>query len=212
MSNKLKKASLAVGAVALTAGTAGAARKSAVKELIANIKDKNNKVRADALLSAGEVGAPAVKPLAKLVADKDVEVSRAGKRALWKIVRHVGRPGASDEKKSVVAQLRGLLGDEQPALVRREVLWMLSEVGGSGSVESIAAFLPVEEFREDARMVLERIPGKESLDALKEELKVADDDFKLNIAESLRKRGVRIRGLASVKLVPTKKTNVKPLK
>jgi HEAT repeat protein len=212
MNNKLKKLSLAAGAMAVSTGKSGAAEGQAVADLIAGLKDKNDNVRADALQSAAQIGAPAVRPLAEVMADKDVEVMRAGKRALWKIVRHVGRPGADDEKKSVVAELRGVLGDEQPALVRREVLWMLSEIGGSESVESIAPFLPVEEFREDARMVLERIPGRESLDALKEELKAADDDFKLSIAESLRKRGVRIRGLASVKLFPMKKTNVEPLK
>jgi HEAT repeat protein len=180
-------------------------------ELITKLKDKNDKVRAEALLSAGQAGAPAVKPLAKVMADKDIEVSRAGKRALWKIVRHVGRPGADNEKKAVVASLGELLGVGRPASVRREVLWMLSEICGSESVDAIAALLPVEDLREDARMVLERIPGSESLDALKEEMRVGADDFKLNIAQSLRKRGLRIRRLNCVKLVPGKQTNVKPL-
>ena len=211
MTNKLKKASLAVGAVAVTGGKSSSAKGKAMDELITKLKDKNDKVRAEALLSAGQAGAPAVKPLAKVMADKDIEVSRAGKRALWKIVRHVGRPGADNEKRAVVAKLGELLGVGQPVSVRREVLWMLSEICGSESVDAIAALLPVEDLREDARMVLERIPGRESLDALKGELKVASNDFKLNIAQSLRKRGVRIRRLNCVKLVPSKQTNVKPL-
>ena len=204
MTNKLKKASLAVGAVAVTGGKSSSAKGKAMDELITKLKDKNDKVRAEALLSAGQAGAPAVKPLAKVMADKDIEVSRAGKRALWKIVRHVGRPGADNEKRAVVAKLGELLGVGQPVSVRREVLWMLSEICGSESVDAIAALLPVEDLREDARMVLERIPGRESLDALKGELKVASNDFKLNIAQSLRKRGVRIRRLNCVKLVPSK--------
>ena len=207
--NKLKQASLAAGAVAVTAG---AAKTKAVDELIVKLKDKNDRVRADALLNAGEVGAPAVKPLAKVMADKDIEVSRAGKRALWKIVRRAGRPRARDEKKAVITELVGLLGDDQPTSVRREVLWMLSEICGRTSIKLIAALLSNKELREDARMVLQRIPGKQSLAALKNGLKAAPEDFKLNIAQSLRKRGVKIRGLACVKLVPTKKTNVKPLK
>jgi HEAT repeat protein len=209
MTDKLKKVSLAAGVVATM--KSGTARGQAVDDLIAGLKDKNDNVRAEALGSATQVGAPAIKPLAKVIADKDIEVSRAGKRALWKIVRHVGRPGADSEKKAVVARLVELLSSEQPVLVRREVLWMLSEIGGSESVDAIAGLLLNEELREDARMVLERIPGRESLGALKEGLKVAPDDFKLNITQSLRKRGLRIRGLDCVKLVPTKQTKVEPL-
>lgn len=210
--SNLKKASLAAGAVAVTAGTAGAAKTKAVDDLINGIKDKSDKVRAEALQSAGGVGAPAVKSLAKVMGDKDTEVMRAGKRALWKIVRHAGRPRARDERNAVVAELMGVLGGDHPTLVRREALWMLSEISGRTSIKPIAALLSNKELREDARMVLQRIPGKQSLAALKKGLKAAPKDFKLNIAQSLRKRGVKVRGLACVKLVPTKKTNVKPLK
>jgi len=209
MTNKLKKVSLAAGAVA--AIKSGTAQGQAVDDLIAKLKDKNDNVRAEALGGAAKIGAAAVNPLAEVIADKDVEVSRAGKRALWKIVRHVGKPGADNEKKAVVTRLEELLGNEQVVSVRREALWMLSEICGRGSVDTIAGLLLNEELREDARMVLERIPGRKSLDALKEGLKAAPDDFKLNMAQSLRKRGVRIRGLDCVKLVPTKQTKVEPL-
>jgi HEAT repeat protein len=210
--SNLKRTSLAAGAVALTAETAGAAKEKAVDELIVKLKGKDDKARAGALLNAGEIGAPAVKPLAKLIADKDVEVSRAGKRALWKIVRHAGRPRTRDERRAVEAEMIELLTDNQPTSVRREVLWMLSEICGRTSIKPIAALLSNKELREDARMVLQRIPGKQSVAALKKGLKAAPEDFKLNIAQSLRKRGVNVPGLACVKLVPTKKTNVKPLK
>ena len=211
MSNKLKKASMAAGIVASASGMAGAAEKEAVDGLIAKLRDKSDKERASGLLKAVEVGAPAVKPLAKVIEDGDIEISRAGKRALWKIVRNVGRPGAGDEKKAVAAQLVDLLGVEHPPLVRCEALWMLSEIGGDETIKPIADMLSDEEVREDARMALQRIPGKRSLDALKDGLKKAPMDFRLNIAQSLRQRGVRIRRPAPVKLVPTKQTNVKPL-
>lgn len=212
MSNKLKKAFFAAGVVTAATGMAGAAEKKRVDGLIKKVRDKSDKVRANGLLNAVEVGAPAVKPLAKVMEDDDIEVMRAAKRALWKIVRHVGCPGAGDEKKAVVANLKELLGDEQPALVRREALWMLSEIGGNESIKAIVALLSDEEVREDARMVLQRIPGRQSLEALKDGLKDAPMDFRPNIAQSLRQRGLMVRRPAPVKLVPTKKTNVKPLK
>lgn len=210
--NNLKKTPFTAAATGVMAGMAGAARNKAVGELIAKIKDDSDEVRTKAWLSAGEVGAPAVKRLAKVMTNKDLEVARAARRALWKIVHHTGRPGADDESKAVAVRLGELLGDDQLTSVRREVLWMLSEIGERKSVKAIAALLSNKELREDARMVLQRIPGKKSLSALKAGLKAAPEDFKLNIAQSLRQRGVKVRGLTCVKLVPTRKTNVKPLK
>jgi HEAT repeat protein len=198
-----------VGLAAVAGGSAGAAQNSSVDELIGKIRNKSDNVRTEAWLGAGPVGAPAVKPLAEVMTDGDLEVARAAKRALWKIVRHVGRPGSASEKKAVVEELKTLLGGRGPVAVRREVLWMLSEIIDRRSVKPIVGLLSNKELREDARMVLQRIPGARSLAALKAALKAAPDDFKINIAQSLRQRGVEVPGLPCVKLVPTKKTNVK---
>jgi len=209
--NNSKKVSLAAAAAGVMSGTAGAARKKAVNELMTGIRDDNDKVRAEAWLSAGEVGAAAVKPLARVMSNREFEVARAAKRGLWKIVRHAGRPKAGNERRAVVGELVELLDDEQSVPVRREVLWMLSEIGTRKSIKPIAALLSNRELREDARMVLQRIPSKSALAALKAGLKAAPEDFKLNIAQSLRQRGVKVSGLPCVKLVPTKRTSVKPL-
>jgi len=222
--NNLKKASLIAAATGVMVGTAdakkrsgaekrkGGAKRQAVGKLISKIKDDSDEVRTEGWLGAGEVGAAAVKPLAKVMTDDDMEVARAAKRAMWKIVRHTGRPKATREKRSVEARLLELLGDDQPDSVQREVLWMLSEIGTIKSVKPIAALLSNKQLREDARMALERIPNRSALKALKAGLEAAPEDFKLNIAQSLRKRGVDVPGLPCVKLVPTKKTNVKPAK
>ena len=209
--NDLKSASIAAIGAAAVAQMAEAADTEAVDKLIAGIKDKDEQVRTDAWLGAGQVGAPAAKPLAKAMTDNDLEVARAAKRALWKLVRHAGRPKAGAERKAVEAELVGLLGDDQPVAVRREVLWMLSEIGSGKSVDAIAALLSNSQLREDARMALQRIPNKKALAALKAALDTAPDDFKLNIAQSLRQRGVKVEGLPCVKLVPAKKTSVKPI-
>jgi HEAT repeat protein len=210
--NDLKSASIAAIGAAAVAQMAGAADTEAVDKLIAGIKDKDEQVRTEAWLGAGQAGAPAAKPLAKAMTDNDLEVARAAKRALWKLVRHAGRPKAGAERKAVEAELVALLADNQPVSVRREVLWMLSEIAGGKSVNAIAALLSESQLREDARMTLQRIPNKKALAALKAALDTAPDDFKLNIAQSLRQRGVKVEGLPCVKLVPTKKTNVKPVK
>ena len=209
--NHLKRASLAVGAAGLVAATADAGRSDAVKELLAGIKDTSDQVRTQAWQNAGQAGAAAVKPLAEVMTNDDLEVARAAKRALWKIVRHAGRPRAVKEKRAVEKELVGLLGNDQPVPVRREVIWMLSEIGARNSIKAIARLIANKELREDARMALERIPSKQALQTLKFRFKKAPEDFKPNMAQSLRKRGVDVEGYPCQKLVPTKKTNLKPL-
>lgn len=185
---------------------------ASLDNLLADIQSSDSHVRTTAWQLAGRVGAVAVQPLAKVVDDGEMEVSRAAKRAMWQIVRYVGRPGGdSKEKDAVVSALVALLSNSRSVPVRREAVRMLSEIGGDESVPALFSLLSHGDLREDARMALERIPGEESLSALKSALKSAPDDFKPNIAQSLRARGMEVRGFPCRKLVPTKQTRVKPL-
>lgn len=177
-------------------------------ELIERIKGADDKARGEAWQSAGPLGAPAVQPLSQVAASGEMEVARSAKRAIWKIVRHAGRPGADKERKAVAAELLPLIGAGDPN-VRREYVWMLSEIGDEKAVEPLAALLNVLDLREDARAALQRIPGRQSLSALKAALKTAPESYRPAIAVSLRARGETVRDYPSEKLVPTKKTAVK---
>ena len=146
--------------------------------------------------------------LAHRLVDRDFEAARAARRVMWKLVRRAGRPGAAEEKSAVARELIQLLGEAQPAAVLREALWMLSEIGGDESVGPIASLLSSREAREDARMALQRIPGEKSLAALQAALVSAPADFQINIAGSLRARGVEVQGLPCQKLRPVKPTKV----
>ena len=187
-----------------------------VEQLIAKIKDSDPKVRAAACLSAGKCGAAAVPALAGVMTHEETEVARAAKRGLWVLVRYVGRPGADDERKPVVDGLCKLLGEDQPVAVRREVLWMLSEIGGDEAVETIRnmpGILENKDLREDARCAVERIPGEAATRALMDGLEASMDDFRLALAQSLRVRGVEVdkKRYPPQKLVPTKQTQVEPV-
>jgi HEAT repeat protein len=183
----------------------------AVMDLIIKIRDKDPNVRAAARDNAGKVGAPAVIPLSSVMTDEHFEVAREAERALWKIVRQAGRPKADEERKAVVKALVILLGDDsQPVRVKREAMWMLSEIAGDEAVAPVAGQLSDKELREDARMVLERLPGEKSLAALQIALRTVPEEFTINVAQSLRARGVKVSGLPSQKLMPTRKTEVKP--
>lgn len=172
-------------------------------QLIAQIRDQDDIIRGAAWQNAGSYGAVAIKPLAGLMSDPALEISRAAKRGLWKIVRHAGRPGADKEKRAVVSELLALL-DGTPLHVRREVLWMLSEIGSDATVKPVAILLSDRELREDARVALERIPGSRSLAALKESLHTVSEDFRPAIAQSLRVRGVKVTEYPNQKTIPAR--------
>ena len=134
MTHPESKAAAAALAVLATTPFVHAGDAQPVSELIAKIKSTDDQIRGPAWQSAGPFGAPAVQPLADLMTDPEMEVARAAKRALWKVVRAAGHPGKDKEKQAVVAELVPRL-EAGLALVRREVLWMLSEIGGDESVD-----------------------------------------------------------------------------
>lgn len=205
--NELKTAAVVAAAATVAANASRAANAGSVDDLAARIQSKDDAVRGPAWQGAASYGAPAVKPLAALMTHDDYEVARSAKRGLWKIVRHAGRPGAEQEAQAVVAELIPLL-KSGPVVVRREVVWMLSEIGGDDAIAPMAALLADADAREDARCALLRFPGSQATGALKSAFATAPEAFKTALADSLRKRGEKVEGYPSQKLTPTKQTTV----
>ncbi len=199
---------LAAAASAALTPAAIAAEPTAVAELIAKIKSPDDALRGPAWQGAGSFGAPAVVPLGELMTDAHFEIARSARRAIERIVRHAGRPGAEAERRAVAAELVKLLGHASPK-VRKHALWMLSEIAEDPAVEPMAELLADPEVREDARCALERIPGAAATAALKKALATAPETFKYALAHSLRVRGEKVGGYPSQKRVPTKPTKVR---
>jgi HEAT repeat protein len=210
-SNELNPLTAVAPVLATSALSAGGAVPAPVAELVRQIKSTEDPVRGKAWQNAGSFGVEAVQPLAEVTSDANFEVARSAVRALWKIVRDAGRPGNAAKQRAIGTALIALLGDGQPDALRREVMWMLSEIGGDDSIEPIARILAQATLREDARMVLERIPGERSLAALKSALETVPVEFRYHLAVSLRKRGVPVQEYPSQKLVPQKKTSIQAL-
>jgi HEAT repeat protein len=178
-------------------------------QLIEVLKGNDDKARGEAWQGAGPLGAAAVMPLAELMSTGDMEAGRCARRALWRIVRHAGRPSArSAEMDAVAKQLVPLLAAGNTN-VRREFVWMLSEIGDGDAVPALAQLMAVPELREDARAALQRIPGKKSLQALKAALGAAPEPYQAAIAVSLRARGETVRSHPPAKLLPTRNTAIK---
>jgi HEAT repeat protein len=179
-----------------------------VDELVAGIRSGDEEARTETWQAAPALGAAAVAPLAELGTDSSVEVARAAMRGLWAITRDAGRPNADAKRAEVVAALTPFTGPGHAEQLRRDVIWMLSEIGDDATVPVLAALLSDEVLREDARMALERIPGEASLAALRAGLEAAPGDFKPNIAHSLRARGEAVEGIPDTKLAPEHATSV----
>jgi HEAT repeat protein len=178
-----------------------------VADLLARLHSRDDAVRGPAFHNAGPLGAPAVRSLARAMSDADPEAARAAKRALWNVVHHAGRPGATREALAVERALVAL-PPSQPNSIRREVIWMLSEIGGSESIPHLAALLSDPLLREDARCALQRIPGTESLAVLRRAQGSTDPSFAEALADALRARGEKVDHPPSRKLQPTRRTTV----
>jgi hypothetical protein len=203
----MKTHNVKIAGAALTAATLTASTQAAEADaagLVKDLKSGDDKVRGAAIEGAAAMGGRAVPALADLLASTEVEYARAARRALYKIVRHAGRPGAETEARAVEAELIKVVNQSRPVQPRRDLLWMVSEIGGDGAVDTVASFLGNTELREDARCVLQRIPGKKSMAVLQAAHASAPDDFKKNLAESLVKRGAVPPGFQSEKLKPVK--------
>lgn len=196
--NGTQTAAMLTGGVTAHAQLQGAI----VDDLIARIQSTDDAVRGAAWQGAATAGASAIKPLAALLTHPHYEIARSAKRALYRIVRHAGRPGARGETKAVETELMGLLrSDAIP--VRREALWLLSEIGGNRAIAPMAKLLSDPPVREDARCALTRLPGRKVTAALRSAFTTAPEDFRFALAESLRARGGSVEGYPSKKLLPT---------
>jgi hypothetical protein len=153
-----------------------------------------------------------VSQLAAMIAEKDPETIRTGKRQLWDKVRKTGRPGNEKEQQALVDELLKLLASKPATAVTRELIWMLSELGGDNSVAPVAALLADPELLQDAAMVLERLPGDKSVAALQAGLKTVPADSKIIVAHALRARGVAVTDAPPCqKLKPCRQTKVTPV-
>ena len=183
---------------------------ASLAEFITRIQSPDDAISGPAWQGAQIYGPAAIQPLADMMGSGDFEVARKAKRALYIITRHAGRPGAANEASAAESALITALRRNQ-ATVRREALWMLSEIGGDRAVRPMAALLTDEEAREDARAALMRLPGKRATAALRAAFRAAPEPFKYALADALRKRGAQVEGYPTRKLTPSKQTTVTPV-
>ncbi len=180
-----------------------------VPDLLARLGEKEVPGHEPAWQLAWTAGTAAVRPLLRAMADADTERARSAVRALWNIVEHSTAPERKEVRAGVKLEITSVLETGASTVpVARELLWMLSIVGEDDAVANVARYLDHAELREDARCVLQRIPGSGATSALKAALKSASGDFASALADALRGRGETIREHPSVKKAPSRVTMV----
>jgi hypothetical protein len=208
--NRIKcSTTVAVAGAALAADLAEAGPTQAECDAwLARLQSEDDKTRAEAWYGAGPMGAAVVPQAAALVSNPNREISLAASRALQRIALYSGKPGADADRVAVVGAFVKLLDGKQTVRVRLVAVSALSEIAGDEAVDAIAALLVEPDLREPARMALERVPGEKSLAALRNALAQAPADFKPNLAQSIRRRGIEVPELPDGKLTPSKPTQV----
>ena len=161
-----------------------------LQEFLEKIQSSDAHVRYAAWRSAGPMGAPAVAPLADLMASPEKGVAKAAQGALQAMVHYAGRPGAKTEARAVSVELLQVAASSRPRQVRADALHGLGFIGDRRVVSGLAQLLQDGEVREEVRLALERIPGRESLRALQKAHQTAPAEFKPNLEQSLYNRNL----------------------
>lgn len=160
-----------------------------LNRFLSDLQSQDLKIRQRAWQSAGPLGAPAVEPLGKLLTSPDKGIARAAGFALEKIAHYAARPG-SRSRRAVTNELLKLAQAAHPLPTRRQALVWLGFTAENSSVPELAKLLSDTAVREDVRTALERIPGNESLKALKAATRSADGSFKQALDQSIQNRAL----------------------
>lgn len=164
---------------------------AAVQNLITKLSGTDLDARQAAYQSAGPLGAAAVLPLGDLLASPNKGVARAAKFALENIAHHAARPVNGHEAREVSFKLLQIAESaDRPQPVRAEALYLLGFTGERHAVGGIARLLNDTDVQDEARMALERIPGKESLDSLKRARRNATPLFQTALDQSIYNRSL----------------------
>ena len=156
------------------------------------IQSEDDATRMEARLSAGKFGARGVQPLARVLLEGGREQRITARHALTRLVHHTGRPGAESERPAVLRELEKLTVSGQGAEVRRTAVWLMGFIGGDETSAKVCESLVFDEdehVAENARLVLERMPGDKALQYLDRAVIRASDRLRPALIFSLAKKG-----------------------
>lgn len=159
---------------------------AAVKALVEKISSADVAARVEGVEQAATVGPDALGALGAILGGDDPSADRAAQESMQRITFKAARSPAT--AKAASRQLVQLIGKDRPYKVRSESLYLLGFAADTAAIKAIAGLLTDPEVRENARMALERVPGKEAEAALMQVAKAVPADYRPAIQQSLRHR------------------------
>ncbi len=162
-----------------------------IQEFLTAIKGTDADARYQAWKSAGPHGAGAVAGLGEAMASGNRWIARAARLALENIAHHAARPGARKEAQTVTAELIKLTGAAAPLTVRSHAIYLLGCVAEGRTAGELGRLLGEADVREEARLALERLPGRDAHRVLERAQDSAAADFKAALQQSLQNRNTK---------------------
>lgn len=146
--------------------------------------DDSQRVRARQHLPA--FGVEAIQALIPLTSHENLAVSKPARDVLMDIANEVCAPGRDTERREACDLFISMIAADQPHAIKVYGLKLLAMVVPNGfDVKPIADLLADEEYREKARVTLERIGTQQSRRALRAALRRADAEFTCALLASL---------------------------
>ncbi len=158
------------------------------QEFLKDIKSDEEQTQLNAWMKAGSQDPEVVVPLSELLVSDNMKIAKAADEALQLITHSVGVKLSGERWYAVVDSFMTVLNGDYPTWSKKIACRHLSKIADERFVPAIAKWLDDDELREEAVFCLERIPGRETTEALCEGLKEADDDFKPRILAALGHR------------------------
>ena len=170
-----------------------------VGSFLTQIKYGDTVSRLAAVKYASLVGTDLILPLGKVYAGSDQPAGKAAYEAIKRITYNAGRPGAVTEAKAASESLLKLASADYPRQVRADAIELLGIVASEAEAKPLADLMSDKEIGEDARLALERIPGKAAEDALRAAARGGSAEKRAAIDLSLRHRKMKRTDLGVTK-------------
>jgi HEAT repeat protein len=162
-----------------------------VADLAQALAGQDEDARRAAAIELRDLGAPAAKAVAPLLASEDPAVVSTAGHVLEAIVLRAGRPGAEKERAEIVTLVVPYVKADQPMPARVAATKLLAFIGGDEVLPALTAQFADPDLREYARQAVQRVPGAAATQALIDALPAADPEFRAALIYSLGQRGDR---------------------
>lgn len=155
-------------------------------DLVRDLSGSDESARVEARQHLPACGTEAIPQLIPLVNSDNPAVAKAARDVLMDIANEVSTPGRDDDRRDAAELFISMIRRDRPEPVRVFGLKLLAITVPDGfDVKPISDMLTDRQYREAARVTLERIGSQEAAQVLRKALRDADPEFTCALLDSL---------------------------